>query len=153
MSEENAQEPASQQQGHTGQQEGQPANKEARYRIRAKEAEARAETLGKQLHAARSGLLENALKTDSRLNPDAVADVIADMDEERFNTLFASDTPDTDGYRPNEQRLKDFVTDLLEHKPYLKRADSRPKIIVPGGEKNLDGRAFDAKTSWGNAFK
>lgn len=113
--------------------QGQPRNREAKYRIRAKEAEAERDTLRESLTRTRRAILK---AQDARLEQHAASDLFDGMDEQQVNELFQEDgTVDAD-------KLADFVGDLLEQKPYLRRRIGvRNQTSVPTHQPKSSGWA------------
>lgn len=110
---------------------GQPRNREAKYRIRAKEAEAERDALRESLTRTRRSILKTQ---DARLDPHAASDLFDGMDGEQVNELFQDDgTVDAD-------KLARLIGDLLEQKPYLRRRIGiRNQTGTPTHQRNSSG--------------
>lgn len=92
--------------------QGQPRNREAKYRIRAKEAEAERDALRESLTRTRRAILKTQ---DVRLDRGAASDLFDGMDNQQVNDFFQEDgTVDAD-------KLTKMVDELLEQKPYMRR--------------------------------
>lgn len=111
--------------------QGQPRNREAKYRIRAKEAEAERDALRESLTRTRRSMLKTQ---DARLDAKAASDLFDGMDEQQVNELFQENgTVDND-------RLSKLVDGLLAEKPYMRRnIGVRNQTGVPTHQRGSSG--------------
>ena len=112
---------------------GQPRNRVAKYRVRAKEAEAERDALRESLTRTRRSMLKTQ---DARLDSKAASDLFDGMDEQQVNELFQEDgTVDND-------RLAKLVDGLLAEKPYMRRnIGVRNQTGVPTHQRRSSGWA------------
>lgn len=114
-------------------EQGQSHNREARYRIRAKEAEAERDTLRENLTQTRRSMLKTQ---DARLDGRAASDLFDGMDEQQVNELFQEDGTVDNG------KLSKLVDDLLAKKPYMRRnIGVRNQTGVPTHQRRSSGWA------------
>ncbi|MFT8356639.1 MAG: hypothetical protein ABF780_08235 [Bifidobacterium aquikefiri] len=119
-----------------------PSSKEARYRIRAREAESQVQTLRQSLTAARRAMLNNASANGHVIDPKAARDLYEGMDESAVDALF------TEQSAVDADRFDAFIASQIEEKPYLR--DARPQApIAFGVDHQPEPRRGNA---WSQAF-
>ena len=109
------------------------ARREAKYRVRAKEAEAERDALRESLTRTRRSILKTQ---DARLEQNAASDLFDGMEDQQVNDLFQEDgTVDAD-------KLTKMVDELLEQKPYMRRRIGvRNQTGVPSHQRRSSGWA------------
>lgn len=100
-------------------------SKEARYRIRAREAETQAQSLRQNLTEARRAILNSASTSNHVIDPKAARDLYGGMNDGEVDALFTEQgAVDTD-------KFDAFIAGQIEEKPYLR--DTRPHAPVAFG--------------------
>ena len=125
-------------------QEEPKGNREVRYRIRAKEAEAKATALSQALRATRESLLTQLASGKGKLDPSAAPDVFRNVSDDELNGLF-----DDDGHL-DQKALDAFVNQQRTAHPYL--ADRHPTVTIPGDDKHPTRQPWELRKNWSNAF-
>lgn len=119
-------------------QEAKPLSKGAQFRQRLHEAEEQAEASTSALNALRR---QNIAKTMLRIDSRARTDVLASLDDAQLAAFF-TDTGELD-----HDKADQWVSDLLEQKPYLSAAreldEARERI---GHEKNIPANVLRGDT-------
>lgn len=115
------------------------ASREAKYRIRARQAEKERDSLASMLVGTRRGMLESSA---SGLDPKAARDLFDSLGPDEINGLF-DESGKIDG-----EKLGQFVSEQLKDKPYLAKRTSGAADI--GDPSNVPETL--KKTTWGDSF-
>ena len=124
-------------------QEQSKGNREAKYRVRAREAEERVEALSQQLRATRVALLQRESTGTGKLRAEAARDVLQAADDDTINGLF-DDAGDVDS-----SKLEAFITEQRTAHPYL---GQNAQLPAPGDELHPKVEPSELAPSWSEAF-
>ena len=124
-------------------QEQPRGNREAKYRVRAREAEEKAEALSQQLRATRVALLQRESTGNGKLRAEAARDVLQAADDDTINGLF-NDAGDVDS-----SKLEAFITEQRTAHPYL---GQNAQLPAPGDELHPKVEPTELSPSWSESF-